>query len=68
MSSQLLWARGGGGMQKESSIFQGSNGFGKWGPLGENVVLSSPWGLDLLKSLLLDTSSDILGEPSTGFS
>lgn len=48
MSSQLLRELP-EDMQKESSIFQGSNVFEKWGPLGKNVTVSSPQGLDLLK-------------------
>lgn len=61
MSSQLLGELS-GDMQKESSreVFQRSNAFGKWGPLGENVGVSSPPGRMSLKALLLATSSETL--------
>lgn len=41
-------------------VFQRSNAFGKWGPLGENVGVSSPPGQMSLKALLLATSSETL--------
>lgn len=55
------WALGGHAEWK-SSIFQGSNGFGKWGPLGENVVVPTPWGLDEFKRLSSQTSLQVNSE------
>lgn len=45
MSSQLLGELS-GNIRKESSR---EHGFGKWGPLGENVAVSNPQGRDEFK-------------------